>query len=131
MTRAIEERTEQLYQVELEVDGPFPGDEKAQRQRAALRAEKSAALVGQTQHWAQTTVGLPQSALSKVVRYLLKRWTALTRFLEDPLIPLDNNAAERSLRGPVVGRKVHYGLKSKRGTEVAAGLYTVFETAKL
>ena len=122
---------EQLYRVELEVEGPFPGDEQAQRQRAALRAERSAALVEQIRHWAQTTVGLPQSALGKAVRYLLKRWKALTRFLENPLIPLDNNAAERSLRGPVVGRKVHYGSKSKRGTEVAAVLYTVFETAKL
>jgi len=55
----------------------------------------------------------------------------LTRFLEDPRIPLDNNAAERALRGVVVGRKNHYGSKSKRGTEVAAILYTLFETAKL
>lgn len=122
---------EQLYRVEYEIEGSFPGDESAQRQRAALRAEKSTALTREIWDWACTTVGLPQSALGKAVRYLLKRWTALTRFLEDPLIPLDNNAAERALRGPVVGRKVHYGSKSKRGTEVAAVLYTVFETAKL
>lgn len=62
---------------------------------------------------------------------MLKRWDALTLFTENPLIPLDNNAAERSLRGPVVGRKVHYGSKSKRGTEVAAIFYTLLETAKL
>ncbi len=36
-----------------------------------------------------------------------------------------------SLRGPVVGRKVHYGSKSKRGTEVAAIFYTLLKTAKL
>ena len=62
---------------------------------------------------------------------MLKRWAALTRFVDNPLIPLDNNAAERSLRGPVVERKNHYGSKSKRGTEVAAILYSLLETAKL
>jgi REP element-mobilizing transposase RayT len=46
-------------------------------------------------------------------------------------IPLDNNAAERALRGVVVGRGNHYGSKSKRGTEVAALFYALFETAKL
>ena len=51
--------------------------------------------------------------------------------MKDGRIPIDNNAAERSLRGPVVGRKVHYGSKSKKGTEVAAIFYTLFETAKL
>jgi hypothetical protein len=44
---------------------------------------------------------------------------------------LDNNAAERALRGPVVGRKNHYGSKSLRGTQVAALFYTLCETAKL
>jgi len=49
----------------------------------------------------------------------------------DPRIPLDNNATERAIRGPVVGRKNHYGSKSRLGTQVAATLYTVLETAKL
>ena len=46
-------------------------------------------------------------------------------------MPLDNNATERALRGPVVGRKNHYGSKSRLGTQVAATLYSVLETAKL
>jgi transposase len=58
-------------------------------------------------------------------------WKGLTRFLENPLIPLDNNAAERALRGVVVGRKNHYGSRSKRGTEVAALFYSLCETVKL
>jgi transposase len=44
---------------------------------------------------------------------------------------LDSNAVERALRGPVVGRKNHYGSRSQRGLEVAAILYTLLETAKL
>jgi transposase len=58
-------------------------------------------------------------------------WARLTRFLGDARIPLDNNATERAIRGPVVGRKNHYGSKSRLGTEVAATFYTLLETAKL
>ncbi len=46
-------------------------------------------------------------------------------------MPLDNNAAERALRGVVVGRKNHYGSWSKRGAEVADLFYTLFESARL
>jgi transposase len=58
-------------------------------------------------------------------------WTGLTRFLDNPRIPLDNNAAERAERGPVIGRKNHYGSRSRRGTEVAAIFYSLVESAKL
>jgi hypothetical protein len=51
--------------------------------------------------------------------------------VDDPRIPLDNNAAERALRGPVVGRKNHYGSRSLRGTQVAALFYTLCESARL
>ncbi len=55
----------------------------------------------------------------------------LTRFLDNPCVPLSNNHAERVLRGAVLGRKNHYGSRSRRGTEVAAILYSLMETAKL
>jgi transposase len=55
----------------------------------------------------------------------------LARFLDEPRIALDNNATERALRGMVVGRKNHYGSRSKRGTEVAALFYSLIESAKL
>jgi transposase len=121
----------QLYKVEHEVPGEFPGDSQAQELRHRLREEKSKPILAEIRQWALNEVGLPKSELGKAVRYMLKRWDALTLFLEDPRIALDNNAAERSLRGPVVGRKVHYGSKSKNGTKVAAVLYTLLETAKL
>ena len=54
----------------------------------------------------------------------------MIKFLDDPRIPLHNNGTESALRGPVVGRKNFYGARSKRGTEVAAIFYTIFETAK-
>lgn len=55
----------------------------------------------------------------------------LTAFLDDPNIPIDNNAVERALRGVALGRKNHYGSRSRRGTEVAALFYSLFESAKL
>jgi transposase len=45
--------------------------------------------------------------------------------------PLDNNATERALRGMVIGRKNHYGSRSRCGTEVAALFYSLVESAKL
>jgi transposase len=83
--------------------------------------------------WAYATkpATLPQSTLGKAIEYMLSLWPGLTVFLTDPRIPLENNAAERALRGVVVGRKNHYSSHSKRGAEVAAICYTLFETAKL
>ena len=124
-------KIKRLYEVEREVSGPFPGTAAAQEERARLRREKSQEIIDEILGWAYTQTGLRNSGFGKALRYMLKRWAALTRFLEDPRVPLDNNAAERSLRGLVVGRKVHYGSKSKRGTEVAAIFYTLLETAKL
>ena len=60
-----------------------------------------------------------------------KRWSRATLFLEHPDVALDNNAAERAIRGVVLGRKNHYGSRSQRGTEVAAVFYSLIESAKL
>jgi len=76
-------------------------------------------------------VTLPQGSLGKAIDHMLSLWPGLTRFLADPRAPLDNNAAERALRGLVVGRKNHYGSHSKQGALVAAILYTLFESATL
>lgn len=111
--------------------GPFPGDAAAQALRQQLRHERSKPLLDRIWHWATVQVGLPRSDFGKAVRYMLERWDGLTRFVDDPRVPLDNNAAERVLRGPVVGRKNHYGSRSLRGTQVAALFYTLCETAKL
>ena len=79
------------------------------------------------QAWALKTEALPQSGLRRAIEYMGAHWKGLLRFLEDPRVPLDNNATERALRGPVQGRKNHYGSKSERGTRVAATLYSLLE----
>ena len=70
-------------------------------------------------------------SIGKAAAYVIANWNRLTLFVDDPRIPLDNNATERGLRGPVVGRKNHYGSKSRSGTEVASTFYSLLETAKL
>src|SRR3954462_4110627 len=120
-----------LYAIERLVPGPFPGDAAAHTLRQQLRRDRSRSILDRIWEWATVQVGLPRSDFEKAVRYMLERWTGLTRFVDDPRIPLDNNAAERALRGPVVGRKNHYGSRSLRGTQVAAIFYTLCETARL
>lgn len=71
------------------------------------------------------------TSLGSAARYVLKYQRELSVFLDDARVCLDNNATERALRGPVVGRKNHYGSKSRAGTEAAAIFYSLFETAKL
>jgi transposase len=115
-----------LYQVEREA-----GDQL--ELRARLRSQRSRTLVAELRARAfelrQAT--LPKSSLGEALGYLLGLWDGLVRFLDEPRIPLDNNATERALRGAVVGRKNHYGSRSQRGTEVAALFYSLIESAKL
>jgi hypothetical protein len=63
--------------------------------------------------------------------YILKRWPAFTRFLDDGRICLSNNAAERALRGIALGRRAWLFAGSDRGGERAAAIYTLIATAKL
>ena len=64
-------------------------------------------------------------------RYMLARWTALIRVFDDGRIGIDNNPAERALRGVAVGRKNYLFAGSDCGAEGAAAFYTLIETAKL
>jgi transposase len=130
-------RIRELYEVEkearIETDASTEPRAALLAARSRLRAERSKEIVEDLLEWAVEQRGavLPRSKMGKAIAYMLKLWPGLTRFLGDPRIPLDNNAAERALRGVVVGRKNHYGSRSKRGTQVAALFYTLFETAKL
>ena len=72
-----------------------------------------------------------KTALSKALQYALTRWDALARFTADGRIGIDNNPAERSLRGIAVTRKNFLFLGSDRGGERAAVIYTALETARL
>jgi transposase len=72
-----------------------------------------------------------KSELAGAIGYALKRWPALSRYRDDGAIEIDNNAAERALRGPVLSRKNFLFAGADSGGERAAVLFTLLETAKL
>ena len=67
----------------------------------------------------------------KVLASLQEHWDGLTRFLDDPRIPLDNNASERQVRGPALGRKNYYGSGALWSGRLAAMLFSLFATLTL
>lgn len=73
---------------------------------------------------------LPKSALGKALGYLATYWPGLLVFLDHPEVPLHTNSIESAIRGPVVGRKNHYGSKSLKTGKVAAIFYSIVETCK-
>jgi transposase len=83
--------------------------------------------------WAEET--LPKlsrkSELAAAFRYMRARWTALCRCFEDGRLGLDNNPAERALRGVAIGRKNYLFAGSDAGGRRAAAMYSLIETAKL
>jgi transposase len=114
----------ELYEIDARAEGDA-------NRKAELRRTESAEVIATIKTWLWSQASLKTLSIGNAAGYVVSNWERLTRFLEDPRIPLDNNATERSIRGPVVGRKNHYGSKSKRGTEIAAIFYTLIETAKL
>ena len=120
-----------LYAIERKVEGPFPGGPEAWAERRELRQKESRKILEKIRAWALDQGGLRQSGFGKAIHYMMKRWDRLTRFVEDGRIPLDNNPAERALRGPVIGRKIHFCSRSERGAKTTAVLYSMVETARL
>lgn len=125
-----------LYQIERTVpsvtaslDGKEIEEALLLRQR--VREERSSVVIAKLRDWAYAQRVLPESGFGKAIGYMMGLWAGLTRFLKDPEIPLDNNLAERSLRGVVIGRKNHYGSRSEKGTQVAALFYTLVESAQV
>ena len=102
----------------------------SEEERRGLRQSESKAVLEQLQGWLIATRVPKTTSLGKAIRYALNDWHRLTVFVDEPGVPLDNNATERGLRGVAIGRRVHFGSKSRRGTQVAAIYYTLIESAK-
>ena len=120
-------KIDDLFAVEREVNG------KTATERLAVRQKRLRPLVDDLQVWLieQRAKLSPRSELAKAITYSLKRWDALTRFLDDGRICMTNNAAERALRGVALGRANWTFAGSDRGAERAAAIYTLITTCKL
>jgi hypothetical protein len=116
-----------LYDIEQEIRGQPPQVRKAQRQARA------GPLLKELREWLQ--VLLPRvsakSDLAQAIGYSLARWQALTRYVGNGRLEIDNNAAERALRGVSLGRKNYLFMGSDAGGERAAAFYSLVESAKL
>ncbi len=121
------ERIDALFAIERGINGVTP------LQRVRVRNEHSRPLVGELETWlrGQRAKLSSKNETAKAIDYSLKRWTALTRFLDDGRLCMSNNAAERALRGIAVGRRNWTFAGSDEGGRRAAAIYTLVETAKL
>ena len=120
-------RIDELFEIERAINGQSP------ERRRAVRQEFSAPLVANLEAWmreqrAKLSRG---NDVAKAMDYMLKRWIAFTRFLDDGRICLSNNAAERGVRGIALGRKSWLFCGSDRGGERAAVMYSLIVTAKM
>jgi transposase len=100
--------------------------------RALIRAE-AIPLVDAFFDWAGKIVTKlsAKSDLAEAFRYTIKRREALTRYLTDGRLEIDNNIAENALRGVALGRKNYLFAGSDKGGDRAAAMYTIVQTAKL
>jgi transposase len=120
-------RIDALFEIERSING------KSAQQRLAVRQELSAPLVADLESWTreQRAKLSRGNEIAKAMDYMLKRWPAFTRFLDDGRICLSNNAAERAIRGIALGRKSWLFVGSDRGGQRAAAMYSVIVTAKM
>jgi transposase len=101
--------------------------------REQMRRERASPILERLERWLQRTLASepPASALAKACGYGLRQWVALTEFVHDGLLPLDNNCCERQIRSLAVGRKNYLFAGSDAGAERAAILYSLLRTAAL
>jgi transposase len=120
-------RIQELYAIEADIKGK-PAD-----LRRTVRQTRSQPLLDAFNAWAmaQRRRLSGKAPLGKALQYSLSRWDALTRYVEDGRLSIDNNLSERLLRGIAVTRKNFLFLGSDRGGDRAAVIYTVIESARL
>ncbi|HEX9524374.1 MAG TPA: IS66 family transposase [Reyranella sp.] len=120
-------RIDALFEIERSINR-LPAD-----RRLAVRQEQAAPLVADLEAWMRDERRKlsRHSDVAVAMDYMMKRWDAFARFLDDGRICLSNNAAERALRGLALGRKAWLFAGSDRGGQRAAFLYSLIVTAKL
>lgn len=127
LTSDLLERIARLYRIEEEIRGR-PPDVRRRHRHEQSRPQVEELRVAIDDALRRLS---PKSAMAKALAYGRKRWTALTRFLDEGAAEIDNNIAERAMRSIAIGRKNWLFAGSKAGGERAATIYSVIETAKL
>ena len=117
----------QIYAIER--DAKHLGHEE----RLRMRQDKSQPLVDTLYAWLSLNrQKVPEgSATAKAIDYSLRRWTALTQFLRDGQLPIDNNWVENQIRPIAIGRNNWLFAGSLRGGQRAAAVMSLIQSAKL
>lgn len=118
----------ELYQVERDIDGLAEPAQRLQQRRS-----RSAPVAKALHDWlmAQRTKVPPGTATAKAIDYSLNRWAALTRYLDDPRLPIDNNHDEQQIRPWATGRKNWLFAGTLAAGKRAAVISTLIQSAKL
>ena len=121
------QRIAALFAIESGIRGQSP------ERRAAARQEHARPLLDQLKAFLETSLVRisGKSTLAQAIRYALSRWAALNRYSADGRLEMSNNAAERAMRPPVLGRRNYLFCGSDAGGQRAACVYTILETAKM
>src|SRR5699024_4910759 len=114
-----------LYEIERQIK-ELPNED-----RRRIRQEQSKPLADKYQQWmlAQRQRVPDGSATAKALGYSLKRWVALTRYLDDGQLPIDNNQIEQQIRPVAIGRNNWLFAGSLRAGKRAAAVMTLIQTA--
>ena len=101
--------------------------------KRAIRKREATPVLKSYKKWLMKQSGrvLPKSPLGQAVSYTLRNWIALTRYLGNGILDIDNNKAERLMRPVAIGRKNWIMAGSDRGGKAAAVIYSLIESCKL
>jgi transposase len=115
-----------LYKIESDIKGHTPESMQLARQ------QRSKLLMDRLKEWVDLHQGkvLPKSLTGKAITYALDQWKKMLVFLENPLVPIDNNPTERSIRPFVMGRKNWLFAATPKGAHASATIYSLIESAK-
>jgi len=102
-------------------------------QRKELRLEHALPIINKLGAWihAEAKTVLPKSQIGKAMAYSAKRWDALSGYLHDGLLEIDNNLVENTIRPLALGRKNYLFAGSHKGARRAAMVYSLLGTCKL
>lgn len=116
-----------LYGIEKSIKGQLP------EEREVVRQARASPIVKKLKNQLQSTLSTvsKKMPLAIAIRYALTRWDALSVYISDGSIEIDNNPIEREIRPIALGRKNYLFAGSDAGGERAARLYSLLNTAKL
>ena len=102
-------------------------------ERWRIRQEKSSPILDALHNWmlAQRDRVPNGSATAKALDYSLKRWLALTRYLDDGAVPIDNNQVENQIRPWALGRSNWLFAGSLRSGKRAAAIMSLIQSARM